>query len=244
MTDTELSDNFKRYFIVRRALSESMKQLAFQIRYRVYCEELGFEDSRAFPDKLEQDGCDSYSDHFLIYHRGAQETVAGTIRLVSPQTQSQKLPLELHCFNSIDPSRFDVGRLIHGEYCELSRLAVTGDFRRRLGEKSKPYVVEGGRGRLGFPNFPYIAVGLYLAAAASCDARGLATVVVMMEPRLARHLSRLGILFEQVGEVIDFHGRRAPYQITLESFHAHIKPPVRALYEHIAAEISIPESHL
>ncbi|WP_421862763.1 PEP-CTERM/exosortase system-associated acyltransferase [Motiliproteus sp.] len=244
MTDTELADNFKRYFFVRRAVSEQMKQVAFQVRYRVYCEELAFEDSTAFPDKLEQDGCDSYSDHFLIYHRGDQERVAGTIRLVSPQTQAQKLPVELHCFNSIDPSRFDLSRLTQGEYCELSRLAVTGDFRRRLGERDKPYVVEGGRGRLGFPNFPYIAVGLYMAAAASCSERGLGTVVVMMEPRMARHLARLGILFEQVGEVVDFHGWRAPYQITLESFFAHIKPAVRALYEHVAAEIAYPENQL
>ena len=244
MTNNELAENFKRYFFIRRAVSPEMKSLAFQIRYRVYCEELEFEDQSAFPDKQERDICDNYSDHFLIYHRGSSEQVAGTVRLVSPQTSEQKLPIELHCFSSVDPSKVDLNHLQQGEYCELSRLAVTDQFRRRKGEKGQPFVVEDSRGRFGFPNFPYIAVGLYMAAAASCDARGMGTVIVMMEPRLARHLSRFGILFEQIGDVIEFHGKRAPYQISLDIFFANIKPPIRALYDHVAAEVAAPENQL
>ena len=40
--------------------------------------------------------------------------------------------------------------------------------------------------------------------------------LVMMEPRLARLLNSCGIKFTQVGEVIDYHGRRGPFCITRE----------------------------
>jgi N-acyl amino acid synthase of PEP-CTERM/exosortase system len=35
----------------------------------------------------------------------------------------------------------------------------------------------------------------------------------MMEPRLARSLSFIGIPFQQIGPVIEYHGQRAPYYL-------------------------------
>ncbi|MEH6473203.1 MAG: PEP-CTERM/exosortase system-associated acyltransferase [Halopseudomonas sp.] len=239
MIDTKLTEYFDRYFYIRRADSDELRVLAYQVRYQVYCKELEFEDKSAFPNKLEFDQFDNFSDHFLIFHRGEPDEVAGTVRLVRLQHKAHRLPIAVHCLDSIDRGKVDIEHLHDGHYGELSRLAVTGEYRRRRGEEKMPFVVNSSRADLGSPNFPYIAVGLYMAAAAWCYIRGTQSVIVMMEPRLARHLSRFGILFEQVGSVIDYHGRRAPYRINQEVFFRHIKSPLRSLYDHVAAEIGI-----
>ncbi len=237
MTDTRLVDCFDRYFYICRADSDVLCALAYQVRYQVYCKELEFEDESAFPDKLESDGFDAFSDHFLIFHRGDPDEVVGTVRLVRPQHRGQKLPVVVHCLDAIDSDKIDLDHLYDGRYGELSRLAVKGEYRRRLGESKVPFVVNGSRAHLGFPGFPYIAVGLYMAVAAWCHSRGMHAVIVMMEPRLARHLARLGILFEPVGREIVYHGRRAPYTINQDVFFRHIKPPLRELYDYVAAEV-------
>lgn len=41
--------------------------------------------------------------------------------------------------------------------------------------------------------------------------QGLKGAFAMMEPRLARRLRRLDILFEQVGETVEHHGLRGPF---------------------------------
>tara|TARA_R110002094_G_scaffold178509_1_gene157661 strand:- start:236 stop:970 length:735 start_codon:yes stop_codon:yes gene_type:complete len=238
MNDTSLVDCFNRYFYIRRADSDSLRVLAYRVRYQVYCKELEFEDETSFPDKLESDSFDAYSDHFLIFHRGDPDEVAGTVRLVRPRKKAHRLPIEEHCLAAINCNKVDLDQLHGGQFGELSRLAVTEEYRRRRGESKMPYVMNGSRADLGFPSFPYISVGLYMAAAAWCYSLGMKSVIVMMEPRLARHLARLGILFEQAGNVIDYHGRRAPYTISQEVFFSHIKGPLRALYDHVAAEVS------
>ena len=49
------------------------------LRYKVYCEERGFEKPEDHPDGLERDEYDEYSVHFAAIEKGTQEVV-GTIR--------------------------------------------------------------------------------------------------------------------------------------------------------------------
>ena len=61
----------------------------------------------------------------------------------------------------------------------------------------------------------------------------------MMEPRLARHLRFAGIKFEQVGDPIEFRGKRAPYYITRQSLMKNLVKPLRGLLFAIADDMSV-----
>ena len=47
---------------------------------------------------------------------------------------------------------------------------------------------------------------------------------VMMEPRLARSMKFIGIKFEQIGPVVDYHGQRAPYYINQSLLRKSLRP--------------------
>ncbi|MFC6668980.1 PEP-CTERM/exosortase system-associated acyltransferase [Marinobacterium aestuariivivens] len=236
----EIVSTFKKYFSVRLADTEALRREAFRIRYEVYCEELGFEDKEAFPDGLERDEFDVFSDHLLLEHNISKE-FAGTVRFVhtSASNPKQILPLEKYCGFAFDPGLFDLNAQQRGSIAEVSRLAVSSHFRRRSGELGKPFVLEGMRTDVSdhARNFPYIAVGLYLGAAALFVQQNYHFALVMMEPRLARALTRVGIRFQKAGEPIDYHGVRAPFYISTEILLSHLIPPIREMLDSINMQL-------
>nr|WP_067297933.1 PEP-CTERM/exosortase system-associated acyltransferase [Marinobacterium profundum] len=241
----EVVNNFKKYFSVRLADTQELRREAFKIRYEVFCDELGFEDKDAFPDGLEQDEFDVTSDHLLLVHNSTQ-AFAGTVRFAhtSVSEPGQILPLEKYCRHAFDPVLFDLDAQERGTFGEVSRLAVSPQFRRRSGERGKPFIFEGARSDLSgkATNFPYIAIGLYLAAGSLCVLNKYHYVVVMMEPKLAKGLSRVGIQFQQAGEPIDYHGLRAPYCISPEMLLSNMIPPVREMFDAISNELAEQQS--
>lgn len=235
-----LAVKFMKYFRIVMADTDELRREAYKIRYKVYCDELNYEDKGAFPDGMERDGFDSFSDHILLAHKNSQ-TYAGTVRLVRPSgsTPGQILAMEKFCSHAMNPEAIEILKTHRDTTAEVSRLAVTALFRRRTGEVKQPFVVEGVRTHLDdddIAHFPYIAIGLYLACAA-IFMKELDYILVMMEPRLARHMGRVGILFQPAGEMIDYHGQRAPFYITPEIFSKNLKPHMRALYEAIEAQL-------
>jgi len=59
----------------------------------------------------------------------------------------------------------------------------------------------------------------------------------MMEPRLARNMGFVGIKFRQIGPVVDYHGRRAPYYINAELLHAHLARGFKMMLKNIKHSI-------
>ena len=238
MLEQNIADLFHTYFEVVFAHSQELKQEAYRIRYEVYCAELGFEDPSNFPNKLEIDGCDIYSHHYLIKHKNSG-AYAGTVRLVDPSLVSNSVlcPIEEFCSEAITDSELNPSKAKKGSICEVSRLAVPSTFRRRIGEQGKPFVYESDRISMDPEEkkaFPYIAIGLYLSAAAHfVNERQLEHIFVMMEPRLALHLRRVGIGFKQIGEVVEYHGKRAPYHVDEERLLIGMHPAMRELYDTI-----------
>lgn len=115
-------------------------------------------------------------------------------------------------------------------------------FRKRNGERETP----DGQGQELFEwsqterrRFPHIALGLYLAAATAGLAKGMDGVYAMMEPRLARHLRFAGIKFIQVGDAIEFQGKRAPFYITRQSLFQNLVRPLRGLLFAIGDDLDI-----
>ncbi len=235
-----VSSAFHEYFMPMLANTREQREQAFRIRYDVYCREFGFERPEEHPDGMETDAYDAQSVHCLLIHQPSSRA-AGCVRLVLPDRTSPEapLPFEKHCIDSLDRAVAEPLLANRAAIGEISRLAVISEFRRRRHEDRTP---EGAPEAASFSlveqrQFPFIAVGLYLCAASTGMLTGLEGVFAMMEPRLARHLSRYGIRFTQVGQVTDYHGPRAPFYITRDDLLHGLKPEISALLDTIQHDL-------
>ena len=66
---------------------------------------------------------------------------------------------------------------------------------------------------------------------------GIQHTYVMMEPRLARSMSFVGIKFEQLGPVVDYHGKRAPYYINPKLLVDNLTPGFKNMLNKIQSNI-------
>ena len=233
MSEIGLAEHFCRYFEAVRARDDATRREVFRLRYAVYCEELGYEDRSAFADGEERDAYDPHARFVLIRHRDSGRA-AGCMRMVcAPEHDADwRFPFERACSGHL-ASPF-AGQLQQHRpmICEVSRLAVHQDFRRRRGESgTSGGDADGALRTLGDRHYPLIAMGLFLSASALFLDSPLEQVWVMMEPRLARMLGGCGLRFTQVGDVVDFHGKRGPFRITRPEVLPHLRPDARALLD-------------
>lgn len=236
---------FETYFDVVTANSGPMLEEVFRLRHQVYCEELGFEPQRA--SRLEHDEYDKRSIHCLLFHK-ASKTYIGCSRLILADSNEPEapFPFELACGKSLRWSFDSSAGTGRERYGEISRLAIIAKFRRF--PRNEVAVADGGSEDFYDGDedekhlFPTISLGLYLAMTAIVLNQGLKGVFAMMEPRLARRLRRLGILFEQVGEAVEHHGLRGPFLIHCDSILNTLKPDCRALLGKIQNSLAIPHA--
>lgn len=242
MIEKTLAQHFQEYFTVQFADSADLKNAVYKLRYDVYCTELQYE--KDCPVDCEKDSFDEYSKHVLITHK-ASGIYAGCVRLVTPSPNNPKaeLPYEVNCLPSIGAINIEFLQNEERTHIgELSRLAVLGTFRRRAGEKSNCYGINLSRSTIDVSNeemryFPLIAVALYMASASIAINLGIKYVVVMMEPRLAKHLSRFGICFTQLSEVIDYHGERALFYMDHSTLIKNFKPELEEFYRLVDSQL-------
>ncbi len=240
MNHTSITSLFDHYFSVVPADTEELIKEVYRIRHQVYCEELGFEEQRA--NHLEFDDFDLHSSHCLLFHK-ASNNYAGCVRLVLTNDDSPefKFPFEHTC--QVNDDFQLLSEQPRSRFGEISRLAITADFRRRRGEATKP---DGGSESIDASNdderrrFPSVALGLYIAITAMGLKQGLEGVFAMMEPRLARQLRRFGFHFDQVGDTVEHRGKRAPFFISRESLFNKLKPELIELLDNIQHQLKLP----
>ena len=237
-----IAESFDHYFSVRLANTQALKDEVYRIRYEVYCEEFGYEPAEDFPDRKECDTYDSKSTHCLVIHRDSGRT-AGCVRLVpaEPSGPGALLPFERYCGNSLTSEHWEaIRKMSRSTVCEISRLSVSKVFRRRAREQATRYgaIPESKFSLAEKRIFPYVAVSLFLAATVLTDLTDHRNAFAMMEPTLPRIMNRVGIVFQKVGNNIDYHGRRAAHFITTDSALEGMKPEYRELYEIIRESIA------
>lgn len=229
-----LDQHFLRYFEVLPGHDAATRREIFRLRYEVYCEERGYEDRHAFPGGEEHDAYDADSVFALVRHR-ASGRAAGCVRLITnARTPGLRFPFEQLCHGHLDAQALDLQQFDRERCGEISRLAVHADFRRRGAD------VDSGFGELdpesyfgGDRRYPLVAMGLFVAATALALNAGLEQVVVVMEPRLARLLASGGLPFRQVGDIIHYRGRRAPFRIRRADLAGGLHPQCRRLLERL-----------
>lgn len=192
----------------------------YRLRYKVYCDEWGFERPEDHPGGVEQDQFDAHSVHFAAIRKDDGKLI-GTSRLIL--YSSLGFPIEEHCHINEDVMKTD-----KTHWAEISRLAVSKEFRKRAGDDA---IYKDGEHQLQDVNNPFhekrknenqIVIGLYRCIYHESMERGLTHLYAVMAKGLFLLLHRIGLNFIQVGPGIEYHGIRTPYigdiELMLEEF--------------------------
>lgn len=237
-TANDIAGHFTQFLEPQVAVNNELKEEAFKIRHNVYCEELAFEEQNE--GGQEKDEFDEQSIFSLIKHKPSS-IYTSCVRVVKTEKEGQLLPIEKYCLESITNEALHPKNFKRNEICEISRLAVKADFRRRKADQFKGsgtgVIQETSYSEVELRCFPFIAIGLYMAAATMAIDTGIKHVYVMMEPRLARSMRFVGIQFQPLGDPIEYHGLRAPYYINPEIFLTNLSPGFKNLYKAIEHDI-------
>jgi N-acyl amino acid synthase of PEP-CTERM/exosortase system len=220
MYHSEMEQEFILNYRVVAATTPQLLNEVYRVRYEVYCQKLGYEDPAQFPDGREFDHHDPHAVHCLLQERRTERFV-GCVRMILADNSypQRKLPFETAYDEITDGESIldGVPWMDRDSLAEVSRLAVIYPDRAKkslLGRVDREIS----------QRMAFIGFGLYLAAVGIVIDRGLDNVFAMMEPRLTRLLKRYGIMFQQVGDVIDYHGRRAPFHVTRGSLIENLSP--------------------
>src|SRR5262245_21194966 len=208
--ESTLAEFYWSWFSAEPAQTDELRDVSFQLRYRVYCIENAFESPN--PDGKECDEHDQHAVHSLLTYRPTG-VPAGTVRLVLPLEDDphNSFALQSVCHDPLlrDPLKFPVHTT-----AEVSRFCISKEFRRRLGDTDEEVVemsVDEERRIL-----PHLSLGLIESLVRMSVEYGITHWCAVMEPTLLRLLTRLGIHFDPIGPVIEYHGRRQPCYIPLE----------------------------
>lgn len=207
------------YFDGHLADSEDLLTRVHRLRYQVYCVEAGFEPLEQPVAGEEHDEYDNVSTHFLICHRQSGLD-AGTARLILPGT------LNGCPFFKATQSVLTASDLVDSpQVGEVSRLAISKTVRRRISDhvglfgsmdtarERRRDTSRERRTEHGNPSpHPGMLMALYRCVYQYSKCNDIVLWYSLMEPALKRLVSRLGFIYEQIGPVIDYHGRRAPFR--------------------------------
>lgn len=231
---SSIAEHFSNYLFSVVANTNSLQNICYKIRHRVYCEELNFEATNSA--KLEKDDFDAHSMHCLMQHQPTNQ-YAGTVRIVRPERDDELIPIQKFCLKSISPGKINPSDFKPYEVCEISRLAVPVEFRRyqnyKFIEDSAENINQQSYSEIELRCFPFISTGLYISAASLVIKHNIQHTFVMMEPRLARSMRFVGIQFEQIGPVADYHGQRAPYYINPQLLMKNLTPGFKLMLKNI-----------
>ena len=166
----------------------------------------------------------------------------GCLRLVQCPVDDpwRALPIERTCADSWQRDAADAIQCDRRHLAEVSRLAVVRDFRRRKGEQDRPIALDTTDiSDSGHQRFPFIPVGLYLAAFAMADELGIAQLLVLTEPRLARHLSRIGLSIRPVGKAVEHRGSRIPSVMDTRKTIDNLHPLLARMWQYIRQSVAM-----
>ncbi|WP_148863848.1 PEP-CTERM/exosortase system-associated acyltransferase [Marinobacter fonticola] len=212
----DISSIFNSVFEVAVATTEETVNKVLEVRYQVYCVDRSFEDPNRFVDKRERDSYDPRSAHALIRHRTTGDSVAAVRLVLAGDTPDQSdFPMEEPCVRQMNQQAQNaIAETPRQHIAEISRMAVSREFRRRLNEDQSTSGIsdqacyadaEGGKRAM-----PYISLGLFAAILQMSVKHGVTHWMAVMEPAQLRLLKRFGVEFDHVGPLMEYHGRRRP----------------------------------
>lgn len=212
-----LSEIFFDYFDLAMDPEPGVVDEAARLRYQVYCIENNFEDASRCHDGREVDEYDSRSVHSIVRHRKLGITAA-SVRLVLSDRECPEapFPIEKNCAASLQYGAWIPIGVPRNCVAEISRFAVSKQFKRRLGESGHPAGVGPDTERYVNPDIsrgrviPHLILGLFAAIVKMSAEHHITHWYAVMDVSLLRLLSRFGISFRPMGGLVDYHGLRQP----------------------------------
>ncbi|MBD9357742.1 PEP-CTERM/exosortase system-associated acyltransferase [Methylomonas albis] len=206
---------FDSCFEVFLADTPESKQLHYNLRYQVYCEERGFEDKDKFPQQMELDKWDDNSVHFLVRHIKSGYWLGG-LRLVFPI--NSLLPFEewSEPYQKICPKDRNVS-------VEMSRLCIIKEAKRFASMRFAPPNLQGAengnvRSLYDFKNQNRSLMwGLIRAACLYSAERNIVDWYFVVAPALASILGKGGLDLARIGDSCEHRGLRIPYRLTVDN---------------------------
>jgi N-acyl amino acid synthase of PEP-CTERM/exosortase system len=228
----DIGAGFRQYFEIVPAVTDAWRDDVYSIRHEVYCEQLKYEPERA--DKRESDQYDAQSQHVLLRSCTAEKRLVGCGRVIftRPDDPSAKLPFEITCDKVLDRSIVDPSKLPRETIAEVSRLAVSGMYRRRKGEQNESIPLNSEEAR-----FPYIPMSLFLGTIAVGDRLGIEKLFLFTEKRLLEHFIKIGFVIKPIGDPIEHRGLRVPSMIDVKPLIQEMRSLIRPLYREIVLEL-------
>jgi N-acyl amino acid synthase of PEP-CTERM/exosortase system len=159
---------------------------------------------------MESDEYDAQSLHALLVHRKTG-IVLGTTRLIMPALNGSALPLPVRNVCAAEDFKA-AARIPFHRGAEISRFAISKNFRRHLVEKTiiSDEMASVGEAKLYRVLSNYISLRLMQAVTAMAMANDITHTYAIMEPSLLRMLRHLALYFEDIGPVVYHHGWRQP----------------------------------
>jgi N-acyl-L-homoserine lactone synthetase len=169
------------------AKDKVLREAIFRQRYEVFCKEFGYLDPDDYPDGMESDPFDAYSDHIAAFDE--KGVMVGSIRLLhhSPIGYPTQISYDISQYlQSYDPQSVS----------ELSRIIIAPGYRGMLPARA-------------------IVIALYQTLYKRSQELGISVWVGNFERRFIRLLRLLGLRFTIIGEGIRHHSKmRLPAVLT------------------------------
>ncbi len=226
---------FDSYFAVVPATTVELLEAAYALRYQVYCVEHPFEDPAKQVGHREIDRYDAHSMHAVLISKRSG-TVVGCVRLILPPAGGGEADLPIRGLLT-DEWRERLDRFQIDKTAEISRYAIAKMYRRREGESLYPDVqIDEIPSQDARRLVPHMSLGLLRGVANLAAANGITTVCAAMAPSLLRLVERFGLLFERLGEPIEYHGLRQPCVAECGTLLAGLADRIPEYYKVVAGE--------
>lgn len=236
----------------------------YKLRYKVYCQEWGFDKHINHSREIITDVYDEHAIHFAA--RDETRKIVGAVMLI--QNSSEGYPIEKYCELNINTDELPRDNL-----SEISRLVIHRNYRRRAEDKYI-YGNDEERRSIGSFNFPQsypgqnrysrrsedkyrnkknikrinesysdrrrrheVVINLYKAMYRESKKRNITQWYSFMTKGILILLSRFGFDFEEIGDPVDYHGIRTPYLGEIVKIEQEILNTTPELYDEFTRDL-------
>lgn len=201
--EERLIDRYNRDYECRIADDPDLLRRAFETRYQVYCIENRFEDPDQQSGLMETDEYDGRSRHSVLIYRPTGD-IMGTVRLILPvngRLDSFSMQGIAGHFGNALPIPAD-------RTAEVSRFSISKRSRQDADSAGSLFRSTSQAAGAIRRTEPLMSLGLIQGLVRMSRMHGITHWCAVMEPKMLRMLSAMGIHFTPVGELVEHHGLR------------------------------------
>lgn len=210
-------DPYYKTFRIIRADSNALREIAFRLRYEVFCLENNIDCGQDSTEKqdLERDAYDDNAIHYILY-RKSDDLAVGTIRIVLPRKDKPlySFPMQFMCNHPLLHMEDKVSR-----FCEISRMCMSKNFRKRPGDGAtlpayfdQDFNVRTEKNTVVYARrvIPFAPLGMLCAAFEGALDNGLTDCICTLDLEQLHALQKIGLSYRSLGPRLEMGGVQQP----------------------------------